>query len=243
MAVNSLRSRLGKLAPGLTAKQRFILLLRAHNAGEAEDPDVRRTMPRSQVRAFNRYAHLAYVANATLGPVLHVLSFHVEGMEYTCQRLAVLEAAASQLEEQYQYPQELERNTHKGMVTVPEFLRGLGKELRSDLRREFSKHWRALRALETVWAEIAEEFDGEPVIAESTRKLAAETKAKLEELANALASEVEGRKRRLPEPAAAFVEQLREVVKEAYKRMGWMEPEDDPPGRRTYGRQARPTAR
>jgi len=79
------------------------------------------------------------------------------------------------------------------------------------------------------------------VTSATVRKLAAETKAKLEELAKALA--LEGRKRRLPEPETAFVDQLRDVVKEAYKRMGWVEPEDDTPERRSYGRQARQTAR
>lgn len=89
-----------------------------------------------------------------------------------------------------------------------------------------------------VWAEIAEEFDGEPVTAPSVRKLAAETKSKLQELAKMLA--LEGQAPRLPTPSADFVDQVREVVRQAYERMGWIEPEDqNPPGRRSHGRQAR----
>lgn len=135
-----LRARLDKLAPALSAKERFILFLRAHNAGEPEDPELRRTMPRGQVRAFNRYAHLAYVANATLGPVLFALSVHTEGIEYTRQRMAVLDTAATQLEANY--PKEIARDRQEGAVTVPEFLRRLAEELRTDLRRELSLRWR-----------------------------------------------------------------------------------------------------
>ena len=133
---------------------------------------------------------------------------------------------------------ELERDRQEETVTVPEFLRGLVGELRTDLRRELSLRWRELRALETVWAEIAEEFDGEPVTDASARKLAAEAKTKLQEVARALAPV--GYTPRLPAPSADFVDQVREVVKQAYERMGWIEPEDDnPSGRRTHGRQAR----
>ena len=89
-----------------------------------------------------------------------------------------------------------------------------------------------------MWAEITEEFDGEPVTDPSVRKLADEIKTKLLGLANALA--LEGEPRRLPAPTAVFVDQVREVVQQAYERMGWIEPEDDnPSGRRTHGRQAR----
>ena len=231
-----LRARLGKLAPALSAKERFVLFLRAHNAGEPEDPDLRRTMPRGQVRAFNRFAHLAYVANATLGPVLFALSVHAEGIEYTHQRLGILDRAAGQLEANY--PKELEEDQQPGTVTVPEFLRGLAKELRSDTQRELSLRWRELRALDTVWAEITEEFDGEPVTDASVRKLADETRAKLQEVARALAPA--GQTPRFPAPTAEFVDQLRAVVGQAYERMGWIEPEEtNPSGRSRHGRPAR----
>ena len=231
-----LRARLGKLAPALSAKERFLLALRAHNAAEPEDPDIRRTMPRSQVRAFNRFAHLAYIANATLGPVLFALSVHAEGIEYAHQRLGILDRAAAQLETEHS--EEWEQERAKGMVTVLEFLRGLAKELRTDIRRELSLRWRELRALETVWAEIAEEFDGEPVTDPSVRKLADEIRTKLQAIAKML--EAEGQALRLPKPSADFVDQVREAVQQAYERMDWIEPEEtNPPGRRRHGGPAR----
>jgi len=233
---NPLRARLGKLAPALSAKERVLLVLKARNAGEPEDPDIRRTMPRGQVREFNRYAHLAYVANATLGPVLFTVSVHAEGIEHTRQRMALLDAAAVQLEAEH--PKGGAPDRKKATITVPEFLQRLARELRTDLRGELSLRWRELRALETLWAEIAEEFDGESVTDASVRKLADETRAKLQDVANTLADE--GHAPRLPKPSTDFVDQVREVVRQAYERMGWIEPEDtSPPGRRRHGGSAR----
>ena len=91
-----------------------------------------------------------------------------------------------------------------------------------------------------VLEEIALEFDGEPVVDRKMGTLADETRERTVRLASLLSS---GRKRRLPEPSADFVAGLRDAVSQAYIRMGWMEPEDDEPGRRTYGRQARSKAR
>ena len=231
--MSSLRSRLGKLAPGLTAKERFILLLRAHNNGEPEDPELKRTMPRGQIKAFNRYAHLAYVANVTVGPVLFAISVHAEGLEYIQHRIATIEAAASQLEEKY--PGDFQ--AHEGMVTVPEFLRGLSKELRKEMWDDLSLRWRELRAVETVWEEIASEFDGEPVVNRKMRNLADETRERLQQVAGVFSAG--GQKRRLPAPSSDFVDQLRDAVKEAYVRMGWIEDEEKGA---TNGRQARPAS-
>lgn|GEM_PF-4655030 len=87
-------------------------------------------------------------------------------------------------------------------------------------------------------AKIAEEFDGEPVTDASVRRLAAETNTKLQDVAKTLAPD--GRTPRIPAPTAAFVDRVREVVRQAYQRMGWVEPEDtNPPGRRINGRQSR----
>ncbi len=231
--MSSLRSRLGKLAPGLTAKERFILLLRARNAGEPEDPELKRTMPKGQIKAFNRYAHLAYVANVTMGPVLFAISVHAEGLEYIQHRIAMIEAAASQLEESY--PDDFQ--AHEGMVTVPEFLRGLAKELRKEMWDDLSLRWRELRALETVWEEIASEFDGEQVVYRKMRNLADETRDRLQQVAGVFSTG--GQKRRLPAPSSDFVDQLRDAVKEAYIRMGWIEDEEKGAAN---GRQTRPAS-
>jgi hypothetical protein len=52
------RGRLDKLYPGLTAKERAILVLQAWKRDEHEDPQVRLTMPDSQGAQFNYYIDL-----------------------------------------------------------------------------------------------------------------------------------------------------------------------------------------
>ncbi|MBI4498975.1 MAG: hypothetical protein HY689_13870 [Chloroflexi bacterium] len=159
-------------------------------------------------------------------------------MEFNRDRLARIEAAAAQLEERY--PEEVAEEREAGTVPVPEFLRGLARDLRTYLQRDFALRWRELRALETVWSEIDEEFDGEPASARQVRELAARTKEKLLALAEALAPQSGAR--RLPSPKPEFVDELREVVRQTYGRLGWVAPEDEnpePDRGRTHGRQSR----
>src|SRR3954463_10695382 len=58
----SLDARLTKLMPGLTAKERGILILRSLREQTPEDPSWRRSMPQDQSREFNR---LIVLMNAT----------------------------------------------------------------------------------------------------------------------------------------------------------------------------------
>ncbi len=61
------RRRLDRLYPALSAKERAILVLRALKADSEEDPEVRRTMPNSQVDSFNRYMSLIRGVNVGFG--------------------------------------------------------------------------------------------------------------------------------------------------------------------------------
>ena len=230
----SLRARLGKLAPSLSAKERFLLVLRAHNADEQEDPEVRRTMPPGQRKEFNRYAHLVYAANAQLWPVLVVLTSHLEGMEYALERFGLLGKAAAQLEEAY--AAQLAKDAADSGYTVPMFLRELQRELETSIRREVSLRWRELRALEIVWAEVDAECDGEMATEQQVRNLAEKTKARLKVVAGQLAPK--GSKPRLPEPAPEFVDQVRAVLKSAYTQHGWVEeePSSQPDRRNRHAR-------
>lgn len=218
-----LQTRLGKLTPSLGAKERFLLLLKAHNAGEPVDPAIRSSMPRSQVKAYNRYAQLVIIANHTLWPVHMALAGYVELLERQRQRLSVIEDAAAELEERF--PEEAAREREAGVVSVPEYLRWLWGMLRADLRKDVAFRWRELRALETVWAEVEAEFDGESARDRQVRDLALDTKEKLDALAAALWPE--GGTKRLPGPKPEFVDGLREVVRETYSKLGWLAPEDE----------------
>lgn len=214
---NPLHARLGKLAPSLSAKERFLLVLQAHNAGEPEDPEVRRTMPPGQRKEFNRYAHLVYAANAQLWPMLVALSALLDNMEYAYERFGLLEKGAAQLEEAH--AAQLAKDAAEGGYTVPMFLRELQGELETSIRHELSLRWRELRALEIVWAEVDAECDGEPATEQQVRDRAGKTKARLKALAEQLASK--GPKPRLPEPAPEFVDQVRAVLHSAYTQHGW----------------------
>lgn len=54
------KARLDKLCPALTARERAILVLRTWKEGHDEDPQLRRTMPLSQVTVFNAYIDLMH---------------------------------------------------------------------------------------------------------------------------------------------------------------------------------------
>jgi len=66
--------RLDKLYPALTAKERALLVLRAWKGDQAEDVQVRRTMPQSQAPDFNHYIHLMNAANEDLGKYIVALN-------------------------------------------------------------------------------------------------------------------------------------------------------------------------
>src|SRR5947207_11107257 len=52
--------------PALSARERFLLELRARHAGGKPDPAVRRTMPQGQTEEFNRYIALLNAVNVNL---------------------------------------------------------------------------------------------------------------------------------------------------------------------------------
>jgi hypothetical protein len=74
----SIDQRLTRLAPALTAQERAILILEAWKDGRAEDPAWRRSMPREQANAFNRYIELMNQANVVLGKVTGVLEMQTQ---------------------------------------------------------------------------------------------------------------------------------------------------------------------
>lgn len=219
----SLEARLDKLAPSLSAKERILLLLQADHAGAPEDPDIRRTMPVSQRRAFNRYAHLVYAVNAQLWSTLMALAAIVDNLEYGLERFGLLDEAARILEEDY--AKALAPHEAAGEFTVPMFLRDLQRDLEASLRRELSLRWRELRAIDQLWAEAKTQFDGECIRHPRVLELAEKTKTRLIALSGALARE--GKRPRLPEPSPELVEQFRAVIRHAYTQHGWAE--DDAP--------------
>ncbi len=226
--MTTLRSRLGKLAPALTARQRFLLMLRADRAGEAVDLDLRTSMPEEQRPEFNRYLRVLFLAEAMLGSTLATIAYHVDAIDTGLERADLIDRAAGQLE--HDHPETRrepgQRRTKRSRVTPPEFLRDLAGVLRTELASDVVFRWQELGAVEAVWTEIGAELDGiDPVKAE-LRAAAADLATRLRDLA-ARANAALGN------PEAERVESLRTWVRSVYDHMGWTEP-DPPPatGRR-----------
>ena len=68
----SIDSRLSRLAPALSARERAILVLNAWKEGKEDDPSWRRTMPQNQAHEFNRYIGLMNVANRQIAIVIRM---------------------------------------------------------------------------------------------------------------------------------------------------------------------------
>ena len=72
--------RLNKLYPGLTAKERAVLVLKGWKQDTEEDPLVRRTMPAEQGAEFNLYIDLLNGA-CELAPYVHAIGIMIDQMD------------------------------------------------------------------------------------------------------------------------------------------------------------------
>src|SRR5439155_21429626 len=98
--MSMLRSRLERLTPALTAKERILALLRARATGLEPDPEIRRTLPDDQRREFDRYAGLLYTANVQLGALAHVTAIRAEHLEWDYGNLVRLEQGPTPMEDE-----------------------------------------------------------------------------------------------------------------------------------------------
>jgi hypothetical protein len=221
--VAALSGRLTRLTPALTAKERAILALRAHNSGIELDPDVRGKMPRDQVREYNRYAALAYIACSELGALCLVIASHVDCLDNQCRQFEMLEEAggiiAADLGEEVD-KRRVRGWRKKASVTVPQFLAAVAEDLRREVHEGLVLRWQEIRAVEVVWDEVALEFDGEDPVAPELRAKAAEVKTALLDLNRRISG---ARARTLPEADKAAITRMRELVDEAFKALGLLE--------------------
>jgi hypothetical protein len=73
--------RLDRLYPALTAKERGLLVLRAHKAGEQPDQQIYHSTPDTQAREFNRLIRLMNALNVELATVLQILNEQIHKLE------------------------------------------------------------------------------------------------------------------------------------------------------------------
>jgi hypothetical protein len=215
-----LRSRLERLTPVLSGKERAVLIVRAKNQGVEPDPDLFQSITAEQRPEYNRYVALDYVANHQLGMIVnnaHWLTLH---LQEDFERLSNLNHAAAMLEEQF--PDEIKKQRVRqwrkaGDTTVTGFLRQLWFELRDSLLSEAESLWQELRAEQIVQAEIAAEFDGEDPVVTETREKFRETKKCLDKMLGELAGP---RKRKRQEPDEAMLDRYRDIVDGTFQKLG-----------------------
>ena len=97
--MSTIATRLRRLTPALSAKERAVLVLRALNAGQEPDPQLHVIDDAVQGQIFNRHLGLIYVANIELDAIYQSLWYQVTRLEENTT-LELLREAAALVQEQ-----------------------------------------------------------------------------------------------------------------------------------------------
>jgi hypothetical protein len=214
----TMQSRLQRVTQHISPLQRATLVLQAKKEGREPDPDLRQIDDEVQRRAFNRYMALLWVANHYLGAIASIISYRVELAEQAAQDHELFNEVAGLVEEREGLaPSKPSRNWRsKDLVTVPEFLRGVALERRDKAAETVEHLWQETLALETVCAELAEEFGGEDILLPEFRQRDAETKQRLKDSARKVGL------RKLPaEPGEEYLQVYHHAVQESFEQLGY----------------------
>lgn len=219
--MTTVATRLQKLTQELSPLQRAVLVLKEMREERDVDPVLLRIDDEPQRRAFNRYMMLLYVLNRELASVCRVVEDRTEQLETTLGYSETFNEAAQLIEVSEGWaPAKATRAWRtKPKVTVPEFLRGLALELKDEAIEGVVFRWQELQALETVWAELSQDFQGEDAVLPQLRAQAADTAARLRTVAKHL-----GVTRRLVDGDDALLDQYRAYVNEGFQQLGLAEP-------------------
>ena len=195
----SLDRRLAQLAPGLSARERVLLILRADVEGLPEDAAWRRNVPEFQVPECNHLVGLANGVNHILVPHATVLLCEIETLEARFGLLSALvgwgadrslrpaskrggKTRAPELSPPWTVLPALAPN---GDVSDDSALSELDlgvRGLAAAIANAIPERWSRLLALEQVVGEIVREFEDEVVIPEALRDLLLLIRTKLERL-------------------------------------------------------------
>lgn len=171
----NLDGRLGRLYPTLTAKERFVMVLRAYREERPQDIAVVRSTPEHQRREYNRYIALLSACNRDLGFYVLLLK---EAAATLAARTGLAWAAASLpacvegLARLVPAKQRAKAEKALRLSVLPVDLpwrpepagptwAELAEELLEDVREEADSLWREVRAVEVVLEELSGEFEGE----------------------------------------------------------------------------------
>lgn len=192
----SIDARLKRVAPGLSAKERALLVLGSLKNKTPEDPSWRRTMPSGQIAEFNRLIVLMNACNIHLPMYITMVEQHTEqlwlrfawwqtlvGLGLQTWQLAQLippgkharaAAVTRQASLEAELPWEPEASEHSWL--------SLAERMEAGIRLMLVSLWQELRAIDLVLDEVAGEFEGEDSLRPVMRGLVEKTRAKLTSL-------------------------------------------------------------
>ena len=233
-------SRLDRLYPALTARERGLLVLRAYKAGEKPDQAIYRTCPAAQGREFNRYIRLMNAVNTEVAYALMLVNGQVRQVDLKYAWLMTLLLWGMEVDNLGDHllgaikDPALRRDVRTMMKRSPGALqvpidlnaplaedsvqegvgRGLVVALLTGVKDGIERHWRELRSVEIAVAEIAEaEFDGEELFQPDVQATLDEAKETLKTVHQGIAPYVEPFV--LPDPRDEDVELARKLIEKA----------------------------
>ena len=222
----SIEQRLNRLTPGLSAKERAILVLESWKEGREEDYQLRATMPPQQVPEFNRLIELMNGTMLRLSTYILILDAEVEKLELRQAWLVTLVLWEEQLErarlavsqpvgETGHKPRKRASSRERTPATpltdalTPKFSL-IAKSLREGLATLFASIWQAVVAVEIVLAEVAQEFEQVYPLTPAKREELESVKSRLGKLAEELA--YLGVDAQIPEPDVELTGSIRKMV-------------------------------
>jgi len=219
--MTTLRARLGKLAPELTAKQRFLLVLAAYRSGQPQDRALVDAMPKAQAAEFNKYVYLDFVSEALLGQTVSLLAQHVQRLGDDLERAQCIDREADRLVREHPELQLAPgERLPRGHVTVPEGLHRLSRDLKQRMADDIVFHWAELCAVERVWEDMRPDFDGIDPANPTSRTQLKELKSRLPAMAGELPKRV-----RLRERDESKVAELQSFIRDVFEHLARIAPE------------------
>jgi hypothetical protein len=174
----SLDTRMTGLMTKLTAKERFLLELRAFKEDAPKDPAIRNTIPREQIDEFNRYVALKMAVNFQLTHYISIAGFMVEklvmrftlGCEMADLNLRLLDVAkhvpaakhrtVDRLMSRSRRPVEMPWHKQEMPGSWLDYTEALCTGLGADVH----DRWLEIKAVTKVLDEVAAELDGEDLL-------------------------------------------------------------------------------
>jgi hypothetical protein len=170
----SIDSRLGRLMPALSARERAILVLRSLRQKTPEDPSWRSTMPSEQTREFNRLIVLFNACNIYLPLYITVIEQRTQQLYVHLNWMQTIIAMGLQGEKLGDLIPASKRGkaeaaaNKRPLLTLPWMAEvddqswiQVAEDMHAGLRAWLVSLWQELRSVDLLLDEVAREFEGE----------------------------------------------------------------------------------